>query len=91
MPSKNRRVMLTIPPELAAALDDYKAATGTPGSKFIVQMMVECIPAIEATTAAIRAVESNQSRAVDIMSDAMSSAFQQGSDAEQNLREKVKK
>lgn len=85
MPSKNRRMMLTLPPELAAALDDYRDATGLAPSSFVVELLVECIPAIEATSEAVRAVESNQAKAIGIMSNAMSSALHQGTEAQLDM------
>lgn len=85
MPSINRRMMLTLPPELSAALDDYKAATGAVPSTFVVQLLVECIPAIKATADAVRAVETNQSHAISIMSDAVSSSSRANAEAQSDL------
>lgn len=85
MPSKNRRMMLTLPPELSAALDDYRDATGLAPSSFVVELLVECIPAIQATSDAVRAVESNQARAIGIMANAMSSALHQGTEAQLDM------
>lgn len=85
MPSKNRRMMLTLPPELAAALDDYREATGLAPSSFVVELLVECIPAIQATSDAVRAVESNQAKAIGIMSNAMASAVREGAETQLEL------
>lgn len=87
MPSKNRRMMLTLPPELAAALDDYREATGLAPSSFVVELLMECIPAIQATSEAVRAVESNQAEAIGIMSRAMSSALHGGAEIQLELIE----
>ena len=87
MPSKNRRMMLTLPPDLSAALDDYREATGLAPSSFVVELLVECIPAIQATAEAVRAVESNQAKAIGIMSHAMSSALHEGTEAQLELIE----
>ena len=85
MPSKNRRMMLTLPPELSAALDDYRDATGLAPASFVVELLVDCIPAIQATSDAVRAVESNQARAIGIMSNAMASALHQGTEAQLDM------
>lgn len=87
MPSTNRRMMLTLPPELSDALDDYKAATGAIPSTFVVQLLVECIPAIKATADAVRAVETNQSQAISIMSDAVSYSTRANAEARRDLSE----
>lgn len=91
MPSTNRRMMLTLPPELSDALDDYKAATGAIPSTFVVQLLVECIPAIKATADSVRAVETNQSQAINIMADAVASSTRASSEAQRDLSEAKKR
>jgi hypothetical protein len=91
MPSINRRMMLTLPPELAAALDDYKEATGAVPSTFVVQLLVECIPAIKATADAVRVVETNQAKAFDTMYDAVVSSSRANAEAQFELLEAKKR
>lgn len=88
MPSKNRRMMLTLPPELSAALDEFRDATGTAASSFVVSMLVEAIPAIRAISEATRALAEDQDRALGIMNAVLSDALHQGTSAQLDMYEK---
>jgi len=87
MPSKNRRMMLTLPPELAAALDEFRAATGTAPSSFVVSMLVEAIPAIRAISEATRALAEDQDHALGIMNAVLSEALHHGTAAQLDMYE----
>jgi pilus assembly protein TadC len=88
MPSKNRRMMLTLTPELAKAFDEFREATGTAPASFVVSMLVEAIPAINAITQASKALAKNQDHAMSIMQDVLSDALHQGTAVQLDMYEK---
>lgn len=88
MPSKNRRMMLTLTPELAKAFDEFREATGTAPASFVVSMLVEAIPAINAITQASKALAKNQDHAMSIMQDVLSDALHQGAAVQLDMYEK---
>ena len=88
MPSTKRRMMLTLPDELAAVLDDFRATTGTAPSSFVVEMLMEAIPAIQAICDATRALATDQEHAMTIMNAVLSDALHQGTAAQMDMYEK---
>lgn len=88
MPSKNRRMMLTLTPELAKAFDEFREATGTAPASFVVSMLVEAIPAINAITQASKVLAKNQDHAMSIMQDVLSDALHQGTAVQLDMYEK---
>lgn len=88
MPSTKRRMMLTLPDELAAVLDDFRATTGTAPSSFVVEMLLEAIPAIQAICDATRALSTDQKHAMTIMNAVLSDALHQGTAAQLDMYEK---
>ena len=88
MPSTKRRMMLTLPDELAAVLDDFRATTGTAPSSFVVEMLLEAIPAIQAICDATRALSTDQEHAMTIMNAVLSDALHQGTAAQMDMYEK---
>lgn len=88
MPSKNRRMMLTLTPELAKAFDEFREATGTAPASFVVSMLVEAIPAINAITQASKALANNQDHAMSIMQEVLSDALHQGTAVQLDMYEK---
>lgn len=88
MPSKNRRMMLTLTPELAKAFDEFREATGTAPASFVVSMLVEAIPAINAITQASKAMAKNQDHAMSIMQDVLSDVLHQGTAVQLDMYEK---
>ena len=55
MPSKNPRMMLTLPPELAHAFEEFREATGTAPASFVTHLLMESLPMIRSITEASRA------------------------------------
>lgn len=88
MPSTKRRMMLTLPDELSAVLDDFRATTGTAPSSFVVEMLMEAIPAIQAICDATRALSTDQEHAMTIMNAVLSDALHQGTAAQMDMYEK---
>lgn len=88
MPSKNRRMMLTLTPELAKAFDEFREVTGTAPASFVVSMLVEAIPAINAIAQASKALAKNQDHAMSIMQEVLSDALHQGTAVQLDMYEK---
>jgi hypothetical protein len=60
LPTKNPRLMLTVKPELLAALTDLSAALGKPTATVTTDLLTEMIPHLEVLTRYARAVQSGQ-------------------------------
>lgn len=88
MPSTKRRMMLTLPDELAAAFDDFREATGTAPSSFVTQMLVEAIPSIRAIASASRALAEDEERALAIINENLSGVLHQGTAVQLDMYEK---
>lgn len=88
MPSNKRRMMLTLPDELSHALDEFREATGTAPASFVVSMLVEAIPAINAITQATRTLAKDQEHALTIMQDVLSDVLHQGTAVQLDMYEK---
>lgn len=87
MPSKNPRMMLTLPPELAKAFDEFREATGTAPASFVVHLLMESLPMIQSVTRASLAAARDQQEALDIMQSALSAALHQGTSTQLQLDE----
>jgi pilus assembly protein TadC len=81
-------MMLTLPDELSSALDEFREATGTAPSAFVVSMLMAAIPAIKAVSQATRTLAQDQEHAISIMQDALSDALHQGSETQLEMYEK---
>lgn len=82
MPSKKRRMMLSLPQELEHAFDDFREATGTAPASFVIQVLMEALPMIVAMTESSKAAKEDRLEAVEIMQRAMTSALHQGTAAQ---------
>jgi hypothetical protein len=87
MPTAKRRMMLSLPDEVTVAFDDFREATGTAPASFVVQLLMEALPIIQAMTNAANAAKTNRLQAVTIMQDAMASALHQGTAAQLDMYE----
>lgn len=87
MPSKNPRMMLTLPPELAHAFEEFREATGTAPASFVVRLLMESLPMIRSVTEASRAAAKDQQEALDILQSAMGAALHQGASAQLEMLE----
>ena len=87
MPSKNPRMMLTIPPELAKAFDEFRDATGTAPASFVTHLLMESIPLIRSITEASRAATRDQQEALGILQSALGAALHQGTSAQLEMLE----
>lgn len=82
MPTKKRRMMLSLPQELEHAFDDFREATGTAPASFVIQVLMEALPVIQAMTESCKAAKDDRLEAVEIMQRAMTSALHQGTAAQ---------
>jgi hypothetical protein len=82
MPTKKRRMMLSLPQELEHAFDDFREATGTAPASFVIQVLMEALPMIVAMTESSKAAKDDRLEAVEIMQRAMTSALHQGTAAQ---------
>lgn len=76
MPSQNRRMALTLPPELDKAIFDLAEEAGKPASRITVELLQEMLPHIEAATKLHRAAKTGNKAAakramVNLVGDAM--------------------
>ncbi len=60
MPTKNRRINVTLTPELEEVVEGLAVALGTPRSKVILSFMEDALPALEMTLAAVREAQSGK-------------------------------
>ena len=67
MPSRKPRVALTLPDDLNAILDQVADYQGTPKTKLITEILLECRPVLEQMLSAYKLIEENKEGAVDII------------------------
>lgn len=87
MPTKKPRLMLTIPPELAHALDEFREATGTSPASFVTSLLVEALPMIQSLTKAARLAKQNNAEALDVFSETVADALCQVAGVQRDLLE----
>lgn len=88
MPTQKRRMMLSLPDELAHALDDFREATGTAPSSFVVEMLMQAIPMIESVSKAARMAKQGNLEAFDILNNTLAVALHEGTGVQQDMLEK---
>ena len=67
MPSRKPRVALTLPDDLNALLDQVADYQGTPKTKLITEILLECKPILEQMLSAYKLIEENKEGAADII------------------------
>ena len=67
MPSRKPRVALTLPDDLNALLDQVADYQGTPKTKLITDILLECKPIFEHMLSAYKLIEENKEGAADIV------------------------
>jgi len=88
MPSTKRRMMLTLPDELAHALDEFREATGTAPSSFVVNMLMQAVPMLESVAKAARMAKQGNLEAFDVLSNTLATHLHQGMGIQQDMLEK---
>lgn len=67
MPSRKPRVALTLPDDLNALLDQVADYQGTPKTKLITEILLECKPILEQMLSAYKLIEENKEGTADII------------------------
>ena len=67
MPSRKPRVALTLPDDLNALLDQVADYQGTPKTKLITDILLECKPIFEQMLSAYKLIEENKEGTADIV------------------------
>lgn len=60
MAAKNRRINVTLPPELDRVVEGLSVAMQTPMSKIILSFMLDALPVLEMTLAAVQEAQSGK-------------------------------
>ncbi len=87
MPSNKRRMMLTLPDELAHAFDEFREATGTAPSSFVVEMLMQAVPMIESISKSVRMAKQGNLEAFDVLNNSLAGALHQGTAVQQDMLE----
>lgn len=64
MPTVQRRMALTLPPDVEAAVFDLADALGKPASKVVTELLQECIPQLQGLAQLTRAAKAGNRAAV---------------------------
>ena len=67
MPSRKPRVALTLPHDLDALLDQVADYQGTPKTKLITEILLECEPVLQQMLSAYKLIQENKEGAADII------------------------
>jgi hypothetical protein len=67
MPSRKPRVALTLPDDLNVLLDQVADYQGTPKTKLITDILLECKPIFEQMLSAYKLIEENKEGTADIV------------------------
>ena len=67
MPSQRPRVALTLPDDLNVLLDQVSDYQGTPKTKLITEILLECKPVLEQMLSAYKLIEENKEGTADII------------------------
>ena len=67
MPSQRPRVALTLPHDLNALLDQVADFQGTPKTKLITEILLECKPVLQQMLSAYKLIEENKEGTADII------------------------
>lgn len=67
MPSRKARVALTLPDDLNALLDQVSDYQGTPKTKLITEILLECKPVLQQMLSAYKLIQENKEGAADII------------------------
>src|SRR3954470_834583 len=91
MPTSRPRIMLSIDPETKAELDRFAAATGTPASTFISQLLDEARPMLRQLASAAEAAKQQRAEAMDMLLAPLEHAASGIEQAKLELHEKRKR
>lgn len=89
MPSKKRRMMLSLPDELSSALDTFREVSGMAASSFVVEILIEALPMIVASTEALKLAKQGNSKSLEVLSGLLAGALHTGSGIQVELIEQT--
>jgi len=89
MATKKRRMMLSLPPELEHAFDEFREATGTAPASFVVEMLMQAVPMIESVSKAARMAKQGHIEAYDVLNATLAGALHQGMGVQHDMLEKT--
>ena len=89
MTTKLRRVVLSLPPDLDKALADLKSATGQPTSQFILSILQESLPVIQALASAAAQAKTSKQQAFQVMQDVLLDALHQGEKVSHEVQDAI--
>ena len=89
MPSRKPRVALTLPDDLDALLDQVADYQGTPKTKLITDILLECKPIFEQMLSAYKLIEENKEGTADIVKKFGAQAVVEASSKTTSLAQEV--
>jgi len=78
MPTKRPRICLTITPEIAHALDEFRQATGTSPASFVTGLLLEALPMIRNVSRAAELAKKDKAEAFSVLSTTLAEALHDG-------------
>jgi hypothetical protein len=89
MPSRKPRVALTLPDDLNVLLDQVADYQGTPKTKLITEILLECQPIFEQMLTAYKLIEENKEGTADIVKKFGAQAVVEASSKTTSLAQEV--
>ena len=89
MPSRKPRVALTLPDDLNVLLDQVADYQGTPKTKLITDILLECKPIFEQMLSAYKLIEENKEGTADIVKKFGAQAVVEASSKTTSLAQEV--
>ena len=89
MPSRKPRVALTLPDDLNVLLDQVADYQGTPKTKLITEILLECQPIFEQMLSAYKLIEENKEGTADIVKKFGAQAVVEASSKTTSLAQEV--
>ena len=85
MATQKRRMMLSLPPELEHALDEFREATGTAPASFVVEMLMQAVPMIKSVSKAAQMAKQGNLEAFDVLNATLADALHEGTGVQQEM------
>lgn len=85
MPTKLKRISISLRPNVEAALNRIHKVTGQSPAIYVSSLISETLPLIEATAEALEIASKNKKKSAKIMGDAMLKSINKATDAQNEL------
>lgn len=85
MATQKRRMMLSLPPELEHALDEFREATGTAPASFVVEMLMQAVPMIKSVSKAAQMAKQGNLEAFDVLNASLADALHEGTGVQRDM------